>query len=70
MQRLLGGHFRHLTHRSQQFPALTAEVFQYFINLLLALADKVKQSKLRILNFIEPVHGLNDPMSGNYRLSL
>ena len=55
---------------SQQFPALTAEVFQYFINLWLALADKVKQSKLRILNFIEPVHGLNDPMSGNYRLSL
>jgi hypothetical protein len=36
-------------------------------NQRLALADKAKQSKLRILKFIDSVHGLDKPVSHSYR---
>jgi len=34
--------------------------------LPLVLADKIKQSKLRILKIIDPVHGLDKPVSRSY----
>jgi hypothetical protein len=36
-------------------------------NQCLTLADKAKQSKLRLLKFIDPVHGLDKPVSRSYR---
>ena len=36
-------------------------------NQCLMLADKAKQSKLRLLKFIDPVHGLDKPVSRSYR---
>jgi len=36
-------------------------------NLRLALADKVKQSKLRLVKFIDAIQGLGRPMGGSYR---
>jgi hypothetical protein len=39
----------------------------FFNNQPLVLADKVKQSKLRILKFIDPVHGFDKPVSRSYQ---
>ena len=67
MKRLCGGHFRHLTQWSQQFLTLYTRLGVFSNNQRLALADKAKQSKLRILKFIDPVHGLDKPVSHSYR---
>jgi hypothetical protein len=39
----------------------------FFNNQPWVLADKVKQSKLRVLKFIDPVHGFDKPVSRSYQ---